>query len=274
MEINVPELSLVLLIGVSGSGKSTFARKYFNLYEVVSSDVCRGVVANDENDLAATNDAFELLNFIVAKRLEKGLLTVVDATNVQSESRKKLIALARAHHALPAAIVLDLPLPVCLERNRQREDRSFGDHVIRQQKQQLKRSMKGLKREGFRRIQILKSEGEVASVSGIKRDKLYNDKKELRGPFDIIGDIHGCYDELLELLKKLGYAVNNVPEVKGNYGIAVIPPAGRQAVFLGDLVDRGPNSPAVLKLVMSMVNAGTALCVPGNHDIKLQKKLN
>ncbi|MEL6805753.1 MAG: metallophosphoesterase, partial [Bacteroidota bacterium] len=79
---------------------------------------------------------------------------------------------------------------------------------------------------------------------------------------------------LLELLKKLGYAVNNVPEVKGNYGIAVIPPAGRQAVFLGDLVDRGPNSPAVLKLVMSMVNAGTALCVPGNHDIKLQKKLN
>ncbi|MGB0838502.1 MAG: polynucleotide kinase-phosphatase [Chitinophagales bacterium] len=274
MKINVPELSLVLLVGVSGSGKSTFAKKYFKQHEVVSSDTCRGIVSNDENSLSATNDAFDLLNFIIAKRLKNGLLTVVDATNVQSESRKKLIQLAREYHTLPVAIVLDLPKQVCEARNEKRVDRNFDGRVIRQQKQQLKRSIRNLKREGFRKIYILKSEEEVAQVSEIIRDKLYNDKKELHGPFDIIGDIHGCYDETLELLQKLGYQINEVADTGQNYGLEITHPENRQVIFLGDLVDRGPKSPAVLKLVMSMVRSGIALCVPGNHDVKLQKKLN
>lgn len=274
MEIKVPELSLVLLIGASGSGKSTFANKYFDKHEVVSSDVCRGIVSNDENNQAATGDAFDLLNFIIAKRLKNGLLTVVDATNVQNESRKKLINLAREYHTLPVAIVLDLPQRVCEDRNENREDRNFGGHVIRQQKQQLKRSIKGLKREGFRKIYVLKSEEEVSEIWGITREKLYNDKKDLNGPFDIIGDIHGCYDEAIELLEKLNYKISSVVNNGTNYGIEVTHPENRQVIFLGDLVDRGPNSPSVLKLVMSMVRSGIALCVPGNHDLKLQKKLN
>jgi protein phosphatase len=274
MEIKIPELSLVLLIGASGSGKSTFANKFFNKHEVVSSDVCRGIVSNDENNQKATTDAFDLLNFIVSKRLKNGLLTVIDATNVQKESRKKLINLAREYHVLPVAIILDLPEKVCVERNDIREDRNFGGHVIRNQKKQLKRSFKGLKREGFRKIYSLESEEEVANVTGIVREKLYNDKKELQGPFDIIGDIHGCYDETIELLKKLGYTISTTIDNGQNYGIEVSHPEGRQVIFLGDLVDRGPNSPAVLKLVMSMVRSGIALCVPGNHDLKLQKKLN
>jgi protein phosphatase len=274
MKINVPELSLVLLIGASGSGKSTFAKNYFKTHEVVSSDVCRGIVSNDENNQAATPDAFELLHFIISKRLKNGLLTVVDATNVQPQARKKLIALAREYHTLPVAIVLDVPQEVCEARNEKREDRNFGNHVIRQQKQQLRRSLKGLKREGFRKIYILKSEEEISSVTEIVREKLYNDKKELHGPFDIIGDIHGCYDETIELLEKLGYTIAQVDDNSTNYGIEVTHSAQRQVIFLGDLVDRGPNSPAVLKLVMSMVRSGIALCVPGNHDIKLQKKLN
>ena len=274
MEIKVPELSLVLLIGASGSGKSTFANKYFNKHEVVSSDVCRGIVSNDENNQAATDDAFDLLNFIIAKRLKNGLLTVVDATNVQKESRKKLINLAREYHTLPVAIVLDLPQRVCEDRNENREDRNFGGQVIRQQKQQLKRSIKGLKREGFRKIYVFKSEEEVAEIGGITREKLYNDKKDLHGPFDIIGDIHGCYDETIKLLEKLKYKISSVEDNGTNYGIEVTHPENRQVIFLGDLVDRGPNSPEVLKLVMSMVRSGVALCVPGNHDLKLQKKLN
>ena len=274
MEIKVPELSLVLLIGASGSGKSTFANKHFKKHEVVSSDVCRGIVSNDENNQAATGDAFDLLNFIIAKRLKNGLLTVVDATNVQKESRKKLINLAREYHTLPVAIVLDLPQRICEDRNENREDRNFGGQVIRQQKQQLKRSIKGLKREGFRKIYVLKSEEEVAEISGITREKLYNDKKDLHGPFDIIGDIHGCYDETIELLEKLNYKISSVDDNGNNYGIEVTHPENRQVIFLGDLVDRGPNSPAVLKLAMSMVRSGVALCVPGNHDLKLQKKLN
>ncbi len=273
MEIKIPELSLVLLIGASGSGKSTFGKKYFKKYEVVSSDECRGIVSNDTNSNKATNDAFDLLYFIIGKRLKQGLLTVVDATNVQTEARKGLIQLAREYHVLPVAIVLDIPQRVCEDRNEKREDRNFGKHVIRQQKQQSKRSIRGLKREGFRKIYILKSQEEVDNISKIVREKLYNDRKEISGPFDIIGDIHGCYDETIELIEKLGYQIEQAPDNGKNYGIEITHPENRKLIFLGDLVDRGPNSPAVLKLVMSAVHSGVAYCVPGNHDIKLQKKL-
>jgi protein phosphatase len=109
MKITIPELSFVVLIGVSGSGKSTFARKHFKSTEILSSDYCRGLVSDDENSQAATKDAFEVLHFIARKRLAAGKLTVVDATNVQPESRKSLVEIAREFHCLPVAIVLDVP---------------------------------------------------------------------------------------------------------------------------------------------------------------------
>lgn len=273
MEIKLPELSLVVLIGVSGSGKSTFARKHFKSAEILSSDECRAWVSNDENNQAATPDAFDVLNYIAAKRLKNGLLTVVDATNVQKESRKGFVELAKKYHCLPVAIVLDLPREVCASRNESRSDRDFGNHVLQQQQQQLNKNIKRLKMEGFRQIYILRSEEEVAAVMGIQREKLYNDKKEETGPFDIIGDIHGCLDELLELLEKLGYKITRTEADASDFGFHVVPPSGRKAIFLGDLTDRGPNSPDVLRLVMSMVQGKTAYCVPGNHDLKLQKYL-
>jgi polynucleotide kinase-phosphatase len=274
MEIKVPELSLVVLIGVSGSGKSSFAKKHFKRTEILSSDECRALVSDDENSQSATNDAFDVLYYIAGKRLKSGLLTVIDATNVQKESRKGLIELGRTYHCLPVAIVLDLPEKVCEERNQSRPDRNFGGHVIRQQNQQLKKSIRGLKDEGFRQIYILKSLEEVDAVLEIKREKLYNDKKDETGPFDIIGDVHGCFDELQELLLKLCYSVNRTDETEKNFGFSVIAPENRKVIFVGDLVDRGPDSPSVLSLVMSMVNSGVAFCVPGNHDLKLQKYLN
>lgn len=274
MEIKVPELSLVVLIGVSGSGKSSFAKKLFKPTEILSSDQCRAWVSDDENNQAATNDAFDVLHYIADKRLKNGLLTVIDATNVQKSARKGLIELAKNHHCLPVAIVLDLPEKVCEERNQNRVDRNFGNHVIRRQAQDLKKSIKGLKHEGFRHIYVLKSAEEVNAVEVIKREKLYNDKKEEKGPFDIIGDVHGCFQELEELLLKLGYQINRVEENTTNFGFEVIAPENRKAIFLGDLIDRGPDSPSVLKLVMSMVNSGIAYCVPGNHDLKLQKYLS
>jgi len=273
MQLNVPDLSLVLLIGPSGAGKSTFAKKHFLPTEIVSSDTCRGIVSNNENDLNATADAFDLLNFIITKRLKNGLLTVVDATNVQAASRKKLIALAREYHALPVAIVLNMPKAVCENRNKERSDRNFGNHVIRQQIQQLKQSLRGLKREGFRKIHILNSTDEADAVESILREKLYNDRRDENGPFDIIGDVHGCFDELKALLKKLGYIVSKQEDKSEAFGFHIEAPAERRVIFLGDLVDRGPDSVNVLKLVMSMVEEGTAYCVPGNHDIKLQKWL-
>jgi protein phosphatase len=257
-------MSLVVMIGASGCGKSTFARTHFKPFETLSSDFCRGLVSNDENNQAATTAAFDVLHYIAAKRLEAGLLTVVDATNVQPEARKPLIELARRYHVLPVAIVLDMPERVCAERNRTRSDRNFGGHVIRQQRGQLHRSMRGLEREGFRHLHVLRTPDDVARVV-VERQPLWNDRRADNGPFDIIGDVHGCADELRALLAVLGY----LPDEASSYRH----PAGRIAVFLGDLVDRGPGAPDVLRIAMAMTGGGTALAVPGNHDMKLLKKL-
>jgi protein phosphatase len=265
MKITIPELSLVAMIGVSGSGKSTFARKHFKPTEILSSDFCRGLVSDDENSQAATNDAFEVLHFIARKRLAAGKLMVVDATNVQPESRKPLVQLAREFHCLPVAIVLDLPERVAHDRNKTRPDRDFGPHVIRQQAQQLHRSLRGLEREGFRHVFVLKSLEEIESAV-VERQPLWNNLKNEHGPFDIIGDVHGCFDELVELLNKLGYVVDEAT-------FTIQPPTGRKLVFVGDLVDRGPKITQVLKLVMNAETSGAAFCVPGNHDVKLMRKL-
>ncbi|MDQ2711050.1 MAG: polynucleotide kinase-phosphatase [Acidobacteriota bacterium] len=267
MNLSIPELSLVVLIGPSGCGKSTFARKHFLPSEVLSSDYCRYLVSDDENNQAATNDAFEVLHFIAAKRLGAAKLTVVDATNVQPEARKPLVALARQYHVLPVAIVLNLAERVCADRNRDRPDRTFSPHVVRNQSQELRRSLRGLEREGFRHIHILDSQDAIDSAA-IERQPLWNNRKFDHGPFDIIGDVHGCFDELIELLDRLGY---RIAQDGGQYCVSA--PEGRRAVFVGDLVDRGPKVVPVLRLVMTMTGSGAALCVPGNHDMKLVRKL-
>ncbi|CDR05927.1 polynucleotide kinase-phosphatase [Streptomyces iranensis] len=268
--IGVPDLSLVVLVGTTGSGKSTFARRHFPPTQIVSSDVCRGLVADDENDQSATPDAFDVLHYIAGKRLAAGRLTVVDATNVRSESRRSLINLAREHDVLPVAIVLDVPEGECARRNAGRPDRAgMPDHVIPRQRRELRRSLKSLEREGFRKVHVLRGVEEVEAAE-VATERRYNDLRHLTGPFDIIGDIHGCRSELETLLGKLGYALR-----RDDLGrpVDAAHPEGRTAVFVGDLVDRGPDSPGVLRLVMGMVASGAALCVPGNHENKLGRYL-
>jgi protein phosphatase len=267
MKISIPELSLVLLVGPSGCGKSSFARKHFLPTETVSSDFCRGLVSDNENDQSATGDAFDLLHEIIRKRLARGKLTVVDATNVQPEARKSLIALAKEYHLFAEAIVFDLPERLCQDRNALRPDRQFGPHVVRNQSQQLRRSLRGLEREGIRHVFKLSSPEEVDSVT-IERQPLWNNKKYEHGPFDIIGDVHGCFDELVELLGRLGYSV-----VSNEDGYSISATQGRKLIFVGDLVDRGPGTVQVLRLVSSLVQSGQAFCVPGNHDMKLVRAL-
>jgi polynucleotide kinase-phosphatase len=274
--LTVPELSLVVLVGTTGSGKSTFAARHFKPTQVLSSDYCRGLVSDDENDQSASADAFELLHHIAGIRLRRGLLTVIDATNVQSKSRAALVAVARAHDVLPVAIVLDVPEAVCRERNALRPDRSMGPHVISRQRREMRANLRDLEREGFRKVHILRGVEEI-DAAVVEYEKAYNDKRELTGPFDVIGDIHGCRSELETLLTELGYEL-----VRDSDGRAVdaLPPesrpgqARRTAVFVGDLVDRGPDTPGVLRLVMGMVEAGHALCVPGNHENKLVRALS
>ncbi|MER7562381.1 polynucleotide kinase-phosphatase [Streptomyces sp. NPDC097941] len=256
----VTDLSLVVLVGASGSGKSTFARRNFKPTEVISSDFCRGLVSDDENDQGATKDAFDVLHYIAGKRLAAGRRTVVDATSVQSDSRRQLIDLAKQYDVLPIAIVLDVPEEVCAERNAGRTDRAdMPVRVIKRHIRELRRSIRHLEREGFRKVHVLRGVADIENAT-VVTEKRFNDLTHLTGPFDIVGDIHGCALELESLLGKLGYVDGVHPE-------------GRTAVFVGDLVDRGPDSPGVLRRVMSMVKSGNALCVPGNHENKYGRYL-
>lgn len=269
--IKVPALGLVLLIGISGSGKSTFARRNFAATQVISSDFCRGLVADDENDQDATADAFDVLEYIVGTRLRRGLLTVVDATNVQQSARASLLRLAKEHDVMTDAIVLDVPVEQAIERNHARTDRVIPDRAITRQAKDLKRSLGRLKKERFRRVHVLR--GERIDAVRVEPEASWNDRRELTGPFDVIGDVHGCASELVTLLERLGWTVHRENGSIEGRPVGAEHPQGRTAVFVGDLVDRGPDTPGVLRLVMGMVAAGTALCVSGNHEAKLVRAL-
>jgi len=165
MEVSIPEFSLIMLIGVTGSGKSTLARRHFSPTQVVSSDHCRALVADDENNQSATGDAFELLHFLVAKRLKRGRLTVVDATNVQPASRQSLVELAQQHACTLVALVLDMPEDVLNQRRKQRTDRNFGDYVLHRQRRDLwQSSVQYLQYEGFQKVFRLSSPEDVDNL--------------------------------------------------------------------------------------------------------------
>ena len=266
--MELPDFSLVVLIGSTGSGKSTFAAKHFLPTEVISSDYCRALVSDSETDQGVTGDAFDLVREIAGKRLKNRKLAVIDATNVRPSDRKSWIELARQWHALPVAIVFDPGIDVCIERNKTRPDRAFGGQVVQRMVSEVRRGLGGLQREGFRQVWKLTSV-ESIEATVVTRQPLWTDKRNDRGPFDVIGDIHGCADELQALLTKLGYRVAWADD-RCDRTVTVIPPEGRKVIFVGDLVDRGPNSPDVLRIAMSMTAAGTAYAVQGNHDRKFE----
>jgi protein phosphatase len=268
MTIHIPEFALVLMIGPSGCGKSTFARKHFKSTEILSSDFFRGMVSDDEMNQAASEDAFELLHLVCAKRLAAGRLTVIDATNVRAESRKPFLEMARKYHVQVAAVAFDFSAEFCHERNQKRAvERPFGPHVTRRHADDLRRSLGRLEEEGFRRVYVLSTEDEVNAVN-FERYTLPVNKRAERGPFDVVGDVHGCLSELMLLLVKLGYRMKRVAEA-GREFWRVTHPENRRLVFVGDLCDRGPDTPGVYRLVTDAVARGVAFCVIGNHDDKL-----
>ena len=269
--IEIPDFALIVLIGSTGSGKSTFAARHFLPTETISSDYCRGLVSDDETSQEATIDAFDLVRAIAEKRLKNRKLTVIDATNVRAADRKTWVELARRWHALPVAIVIDPGIDICIERNKTRPERPFGPGVVRRMVGEIRRGAHKLQREGFRQVWRLSSADSIDAAT-VARQPLWTDKRGDGGPFDIIGDVHGCADELERLLAELGYVVAWA-EVEGERRASVTAPPGRKVVFVGDLVDRGPRTPDVLRIAMAMAEAGSAYVVNGNHDRKLLRWL-
>jgi protein phosphatase len=153
--------SLVALLGCSGSGKTSFAHRHFARYQILSSDVCRGLVADDENDQNATPDAFDVLYFIVGKRLAKRRLTVIDATNVNAFARGHVVNCAKQYKVKCVAVVFDLPIDLCIERATSRTDRQVTADVVRAQHQSLAGAIGGLANEGFDRVHLMRSMREL-----------------------------------------------------------------------------------------------------------------
>ena len=270
MNLGIPELSLVVLVGVTGSGKSTFARAHFRPTEVISSDFCRGLVADDENDQSATPAAFEVLHFIAGQRLRGR------PPDRRRRHQRAARSPPRAGHAGPRArraAGRDRARPAggALRRSGTRAARTgtSARTCSAASAASCAAGCAGLGREGFRTVHVLHSPEEV-DAAAIGRTRLYTDRRDEAGPFDIIGDVHGCRAELEELLTTLGYELER--DAAGR-PVDARHPGGRRAVFVGDLVDRGPDTPGVLRLVMGMVAAGTAFCVAGNHEDKLLKAL-
>lgn len=263
--ISIPECCLLLLVGASGCGKSTFAHQHFSPSEILSSDAFRAIISDDELNQEASADAFQLIREAAAMRLRRRLLTVIDATNLEAEHRREMVSLARDCYANAVAIVFDVPEAICHLRNDSRH-RPRPRGVIHRQVRRVGEAMRGARRERF--THVFRVGSDALSEVTIERQRLWTDRKNEHGPFDIIGDVHGCFDELLRLVSQLGY---NVSRQDGRYRVSH--PDGRRLIGLGDYGDRGPDTPEVLRFFMHAVADGMALCVKGNHDRKLLRYL-
>lgn len=259
-DLRIPTDALVVLVGGAASGKSTWAARHFAPYQIVSSDACRAAVSDDPGDQSATRDAFRLLHQIVRERLKRGLLTVADTTALTPLARRELADDAAEYGRPAVAVVLDPPAELTHAWNNARE-RQVPPAALAAHERQIRQTRGEIDREGFAHVYVLDSR---EAIDGARLVLGATEPEDDRPPFDIIGDVHGCIEELSELLGRLGYAA-------GEQGYAH--PKGRRAVFVGDLVDRGPGSVEVLELVLDMLDAGSGFFVPGNHDNKLMRWL-
>lgn len=266
--IDLPDPSLVLLVGPRGCGKTTFAKRFFDASEIVSFDECRQRVG--DSGPTPSNDARELFQTIIQNRLFAGKMVVVDSDLMDGEVRRGLMTLARRHHLFAVVIAFKIDERFCIARNASRSDCVVSPYEVKREFEIVRKLVEAPSREGIRDIHVLDSPEAVDRVK-VHRHKLWTDKRDDSGPFDIIGDVHGCADELEALLELLGYTVSWGEAFP--HGVRVVPPAGRRVIFLGDLIDRGPRIVDCLRIAMSMVETGAALCLPGNHEVKFLRKL-
>ncbi|MFJ5716939.1 polynucleotide kinase-phosphatase [Neobacillus sp. NPDC093127] len=282
--INLPHAGIVLLVGPSNSGKTTLLNqliqeKQILASEVVSSDQFRILVSdvefinwNQRSKLEAdalfdeyqqiSKEAFEAMDYLVAKRCRLNKLTFIDATHLRDNEREKYLQMAKKYHVPAIAIVLNLPETELLRRDLVR-DSPRGKNRIRQQYQHFKKTLRFIKKEDFRRCYVFgEEELQVLNVNRLENPLLIDVGKGI----DFIGDIHGCYEEFIELLRKLGYE-----ESEAGY---FVHPEGRKILSLGDVMSRGPRSLETLKFFQKHVAAGNAYMIDSNHGWKIARWLD
>jgi len=257
MILSFPPVCLIVLVGASGSGKSTWAKKHFLASQIVSSDQCREMVVDDAASQSANEDAFALFHQWIALRLKNRRLTVADSTALKPSARDRLIELAHTARVPVQIVAFDVPLDEAIRRDAQRTERSVGERVVTRHRAALEQALRELPKDTrLSGVHLLTPE-QMDSAA------VQTTPGALTAPaFDVIGDVHGCLSELKTLLEKLGYDRTESTH-----------PEGRVPVFVGDLADRGPDSPGVLRFVCDLVARDKALFVPGNHDDKLFRML-
>ena len=263
-EISIPDFCTVIMVGISGSGKTTFSRKHFSDSEILASDQCRRLVCDDADSQEASRDAFELLHTMLRLRLKHRRLAVVDATNLDAAHRQDLADIAREADCPLVTLVMETPVREALTNNDLRPERRTNPQAIHRQNGRFRASLRRLKKNGPGRVYTISGNAEANTISLCRRP-MRSDRRDLTTPMDIIGDVHGCSQELELLLQNLGYRQEENETYRH--------PQGRTALFAGDLVDRGPGSDRVLEIAMAMTRAGTALTVAGNHENKLMRAL-
>jgi polynucleotide kinase-phosphatase len=282
--INLPHAGIVLLIGPSNSGKTTLLNQLIQENqieesEVLSSDQFRLLVSDvefiswnrrpkEEADALfneyqqISKEAFDTLDFVIAKRCLLNKLTFVDATHLRDYEREKYLQMAKKYHVPAIAIVLNISETELIRRDGQR-DFPRGRNRIKQQYQHFKKTLRFIKKEGFRRVYIFgEEELQVLNVNRLGNPLLI----DVGSGIDFIGDIHGCFDEFIEILTKLGYEANE----EGYF----IHPEGRRILSLGDVLSRGPRSIETLQFFQKHVAAGHAYMIDSNHGWKIARWLD
>ncbi|SMQ81843.1 polynucleotide 3'-phosphatase /polynucleotide 5'-hydroxyl-kinase /polynucleotide 2',3'-cyclic phosphate phosphodiesterase [Bacillus sp. OV166] len=283
-KINLPHAGIVLLVGPSNSGKTTLINQLIQeqqIYasEVVSSDQFRVLVSDIEfidwnrrpkyeadalfNEYQQiSKEAFEAMDYIIAKRCRLNKLTFIDATHLRDYEREKYLQMAKRYHVPAIAIVLNLAETELLRRDLVR-DFPRGKNRIKQQYQHFKKTLRSIKKEGFRRFYIFgEEELQVLNVNRLGNPLLI----DVGNGIDFIGDIHGCFEEFREILSKLGYIENE----EGYF----IHPEGRKILSLGDVMSRGPRSIETLQFFQKHVAAGLAYMIDSNHGWKIARWLD
>lgn len=261
--IEIPANALVITLGPAGCGKSTFCER-FPGHSVVSSDLCRAMITDDPTSQDANKQAFELFHLWIKSRLQHGRLAVADATNLTPRARKTLRDIA-AERKVPVIVLrFATDLETCLAQNRQR-DRFVPEHVIRTHYEQYEIAREQIVEEGYSAIHTINPLREYELV-------INSGARVVEAPgFDIIGDVHGCADELVTLLTTLGYTMGPIHGTEEE-GFSFVHPDGRKLVFVGDLTDRGPKSVITLRMAQFATEGGHHWTI-GNHDHKLMRAL-